>query len=161
MKNDSVEVGVSIMPMRTPSRRMKIDFDVASLGRLFSEQNDGITKIRPRTTVPEAWMQYSEAPAIGCLEVLAVQPLVKPNGLQKPFWWCVAVFPQAGHQAAVKATLRVSIDLEHEHLALLFRRPRGKVKNLFVVVGFFSKVYLGSRSPKVPGAFAYNPKTQQ
>ena len=98
--------------MRAPSAALQIDFHIHGARRLALELQHRLAEVRSRGRVPEARMQHRQRAAVAQAQTFALEPLVKPDGLQQFLRRGFLRVVQYRHQSAADAPFGVAIGMK-------------------------------------------------
>ena len=122
------------MPVSTPAANAQVNFHVAGTRRGVADLNDRAAKIRPAFDADKTGMQNPDGFSIGSLELVALQPLVVPDGLEQAFRRRSIFVAQDMRRAEARAPVGVKIFNGRRHCGLLLRLRLSKVKPARIIL---------------------------
>src|SRR5262245_56102384 len=126
MKDEGFEMRIELVHARTSAGGLQVHFHVPGHGRFAAELQDCAPKIRPSFRAGKPGMQHAHGHSSGCFQFVALEPLVKPDGL-KQFFGRSRFFVAQCHRAAALTPDGVEIFVPRTH-APSFWREAGEVK---------------------------------
>ena len=85
VQNDVLEAGILVVAVRVPAGGNQINFHIARHGLFAFKLQDRAAKIRSALDTHEAGMQHAHGSSIGGFELVALEALMPPDGLQQFF----------------------------------------------------------------------------
>lgn len=79
------EGGITVVAVRVPSVRVKVQLDVGAERSVAGYLDHGIAEVRSRAMIPKAWMKNAQSAPVGKSEVFAAKSLVMPDALEQTF----------------------------------------------------------------------------
>jgi hypothetical protein len=93
---------------------MQVNFNMGAERRLAVELQNGISKVRSGTMIPESGMEHAQGSSIQQSQFITAQSLMVPDVLHEPFRWQV-VFAKSGERMLAVAPLPVKLGGEGRH----------------------------------------------
>ena len=146
MQQDVLKRGVAVVTVGTPAGAAQVNFHIAGTGRGVADLYDRAAKIRPAFNADKTGMQNADGSAIGDPELVALQPLVAPDGLQQAFRRRSIFVAQGKRRARARAPVGVKIVRRRRHYGLLLRRRLSKVKPARIILSAPNGGFAGLKS---------------
>ena len=143
MQQDILKRGVAVVTVGAPAAGAQVNFHIAGTRRGVADLNDRAAKIRPAFDADKTGMQNADGSAIGGLELVALQPLVAPDGLEQAFRRRRIFVAQDLRQAEARAPVGVKIVSGRRHCGLLLRLRLSKVKPARIILSATSGGFAG------------------
>jgi hypothetical protein len=151
VQQDVLKRGIAVVAVGVPAAGAQVNFHVAGTRRGVADLNDRAAKIRPAFDADKTGVQNPDGSAIGGLELVALQPLVAPDGLEQAFRRRIIFIVQDMHRAKARAPVGVKIVSGRRHYGLLLRLRLSKVKPAHIILTASNGGYAGSHGKNLFG----------
>ena len=135
VQDDIAERRIAIMAVRDPAAGMDVHFHVPRPRRFAAELNDGAPKIRSAFPAHESRMKHPQGFAVQGCEMIAVEALVLPDGLEQAFGRRLVLLVKEQHGAAFQTPLRIEVVREQQHLGTRFASGCRRCQAAFFELG--------------------------
>jgi hypothetical protein len=128
VQDDLLERRILIVAMRPPTGILQIYLHISGDRRRSPELQYSPAEIRAALDTGKTRMKHPQGLPVQGLELIPLQTLLLPDGLEEPFRRPVLGFMQSGRRTMTGPPTSVWVGSSTMHLELLLRQPSRKVK---------------------------------
>jgi len=120
VEQDIFKTRVAVVAVRAPAVAVQVNFHVAGTRRSVADLDDGAAKIRAAFGAGEPGMEHADGFPVRCLQLVAPQPLMPPDGLEQPLGGPFSFIAQDAGDATPGAPAGIKIFGRCKHRKLAF-----------------------------------------
>jgi hypothetical protein len=134
MEQDVLKRGIPVVTVGVPAAGAQVNLHIPGPRRGIAELNDRGPEIGSALDADKTGMQDADGLSVGCLQPVATEALMAPDGLEQAFGREIIFVAQSSPQPIGLAPVDIKIIKWLRHDGLLLRRRCRKVKPAHIIL---------------------------